>query len=109
MKRKGFTPASKEQKAKVEREGARVPYSHEWTGPIDAAHVVPRSLGGCDHPDCVVGLERAVHRAYDEGHVDLLPYLTLEEQAHAASHLGLLGALRRTTGDRYVPARDEAA
>jgi hypothetical protein len=38
-------------------------------------NVVPRSLGGCDHPDCIVPLDRRCHRAYDRGELDLLPHL----------------------------------
>jgi predicted restriction endonuclease len=34
---------------------------------IDPAHLVPRSLGGCDEADCVVPLCRTHHRAYDQG------------------------------------------
>jgi hypothetical protein len=69
----------------------------------DPAHLMPRSLGGCDHPDCVVALCRAHHRAYDRGELDLLPYLEPDhraEAAHAVGHLGLVGALRRLTGRR---------
>lgn len=79
---------------------------------IDAAHVTPRGVGGCDDPLCCVPLCRTAnggcHRAYDDGELDLLPKLAFDEQAHAAGHLGLLGALRRTTGDRYEPARRAA-
>ena len=32
---------------------------------IDPAHLIPRSLGGCGDPLCVVPLCRACHRAYD--------------------------------------------
>jgi hypothetical protein len=65
---------------------------------IDPAHVIPRSLGGCDHPDCVVALCRLHHRAYDRGSLDLVPYLEprfRREAAHAVMHVGLAGALRR--------------
>ena len=95
--------ASPGQKAKVEREGARLePFAPPPYEVVDAAHVTPRAIGGCDHEDCVIGLRRADHRMYDAGRLDILPYLTLAEQAHAVSHLGILGALRRTTGDNYV-------
>jgi predicted restriction endonuclease len=43
-------------------------------GAIDPAHLVPRSLGGCDEAACVVALCRRHHRAYDRGQLDLLPY-----------------------------------
>jgi hypothetical protein len=42
---------------------------------IDPAHLIPRSLGGCGDPLCVVPLCRGCHRAYDQGRLDLLPYL----------------------------------
>jgi len=70
---------------------------------IDPAHLVPRSLGGCEDPDCVVPLCRAHHRVYDRGELDLLPWLEPRfrlELAHAVGHLGLVGALRRLTGRR---------
>ena len=96
--------ASAEQKAKVEREGPRLETLISIPAEeVDPAHIVPRGIGGCDHEDCVIGLKRADHRAYDRGEVDILPHLTLEEQAHTVSHLGILGALKRTTGERYVP------
>jgi HNH endonuclease len=40
---------------------------------IDPAHLVPRSMGGCDDPECVVALCRRHHRAYDGGFLDLRP------------------------------------
>jgi len=41
---------------------------------IDPAHLIPRSLGGCGDPLCVVPLcRRPCHRAYDSGDLDLLP------------------------------------
>lgn len=111
-KRTPFGHASDAQKAKVEREGARLgraqPFMRELIGDeplgeIDPAHITPRPHGGCDDEDCVCPLPRRLHDLYDEGKFDLLPYLTLAEQAHAASHLGLLGALKRTTGEIYLP------
>src|SRR5688500_4360271 len=68
---------------------------------ITPAHLAPRSLGGCDHPDCVVPLCFMHHRAYDTGRLDVLPYLEprwRQEVAHAVGHLGLIGAHRRLTG-----------
>ena len=68
---------------------------------IDPAHLIPRSLGGCGDPLCVVPLCRRCHRAYDRGELDLLPYLEpawRAQLAHAVGHLGLIGALRRVSG-----------
>jgi hypothetical protein len=66
---------------------------------IDPAHLIPRSLGGGGDPLCVVPLCRTpCHRAYDEGRLDLLPYLEpawRAQLAHAVGHVGLMGALRR--------------
>ena len=62
------------------------------------AHLIPRSLGGCGDPLCVVPLCRRFDRAYDRGELDLLPYLEpawRAQLAHAVGHLGLIGALRR--------------
>jgi hypothetical protein len=97
--------ASAEQRAKVAGRPCLVCGS---IARIDPAHVVPRSLGGCDAADCVLALCRRHHRAYDTGELDLLPYLEPRhrpELAHAVAHLGLVGTLRRVTG-RREPALD---
>ena len=65
---------------------------------VDAAHPIPRSLGGCGHALCVVALCRFCHRAYDRGELDLIPYLEpawRAQLAHAIGHVGLVGVLRR--------------
>ena len=70
---------------------------------IDPAHLIPRSLGGCGEALCVVPACRSCHRAYDEGRLDLLPYLEpawRAQLAHAVGHVGLIAALRRITGER---------
>ncbi|MEA2136834.1 MAG: hypothetical protein QOC68_4744 [Solirubrobacteraceae bacterium] len=70
---------------------------------ITPAHLAPRSLGGCDHPDCVVPLCWTHHRAYDTGRLELLPHLEPQwraEVAHAVHHLGLIGAVRRLAPGR---------
>src|SRR4051794_20270153 len=64
------------------------------TKSITPAHLAPRSLGGCDHPDCVVPLCWTHHRAYDTGRLELLPYLEpvwRGEVAPAGRPLGLIG------------------
>jgi len=73
---------------------------------IDPAHLVPRSLGGCGDPLCVIPLCRQHHRAYDRGELDLLPHLepgSRAQLAHAVSHVGLIGAIRQITGSRRLP------
>ena len=80
-------------------------------GRIDPAHLIPRSLGGCGDPLCVVPLCRTpCHRAYDTGRLDLLPYLEpawRAQLAHAVGHIGLIGALRRITGATPAIKPDE--
>lgn len=102
---KPISQASKAQREKVERMGfclaCRVEGVH-----LDPAHVIDRSLGGCDHPDCIVPLCRSCHDDYDHNRLELLPILQdrdgfLKEQAHAVLHLGIAGAFERTTGYRW--------
>jgi hypothetical protein len=71
--------------------------------PVDAAHLTPRSLGGCGDALCVTALCRRCHRAYDRGELDLLAYLEpawRAQLAHAVGHVGLMAALRRISGLR---------
>ena len=80
-------PASAEQRRKVAGLGCLVC----GRSPVDPAHVVPRRLGGCDSPDCVVPLCRAHHRSYDAGLLALAPYLVSaveRELRHALTHVG---------------------
>lgn len=67
---------------------------------LDAAHVVPRSLGGDEHPDATVPLCRTCHTRFDQHQLDLLPYLTKPEQAHAVQLVGMASAWHITTGQR---------
>jgi len=69
----------------------------------DPAHVIPRSrIPGPEamHAANIVPLCRGDHKAFDQGRLDLLPYLTREEQTHAASLVGLAEAYQRTTNTR---------
>jgi hypothetical protein len=96
--RSGSFRASPAQQAKVL--GARCLVCGQSAG-ITPAHLAPRSLGGCEHPDCVTALCLAHHGAFDAGQLDLLPFLEPRwraEIAHAVLHLGLLGAVRRLAG-----------
>jgi hypothetical protein len=100
LKRHPFAPASAAQRAKVA--GRRCLVCNA-TARIDPAHLIPRSLGGCDDALCVVALCRRCHRRYDMGTIDLTGHLEpghRAEAAHAVLHLGLAGALRRISGRR---------
>lgn len=100
LKRAAFSPASAAQRARVA--GRRCLVCDSATR-IDPAHLVPRSLGGCDAPLCVIALCRACHRRYDRGALDLVAYLEpahRAEAAHAVEHLGLARALRQISGTR---------
>jgi hypothetical protein len=79
---------------------------------IDPAHMIPSSLGGCGDARCVVPLCRACHRAYDSGELDLLAHLEpgwRAQLAHAVGHVGLIGALRRISGDRSARSGPDGA
>lgn len=106
-RRRPISPASPEQRAKVK--GAVSIVSGE--GPCDPAHLVDRSLGGCDDPLCVVPLVRSEHRAFEAGELDLLPALIAHgltaEVQHALGHLegNVIGLLEKLTGERWQPAK----
>jgi hypothetical protein len=92
--------ASPSQRAKIA--GSACVVCRQTRG-ITPAHRAPRSMGGCDEPDCVVPLCWMHHRAYDTGELELLPHLEprwRDEVAHAVLHLGLIGAVRRLAPGR---------
>jgi len=100
LKRRPFAPASAAQRTKVKGARCLVCGSHT---PIDPAHLIARSAGGCDDALCVVALCRSCHRRYDSGALDLVAHLEPDhraEAAHAVAHVGLAGALRRISGRR---------
>lgn len=76
---------------------------------LAAAHVayrrfdpqVTRSLAVV-MPDDVVPLCLVCHSRYDAHELDILPYLSLREQARCAYHLGIARAYERTTGARLM-------
>lgn len=74
---------------------------------VDRAHVIPRSLApnAGDHGAHLIALCRSHHREYDAGALDLLPFLTVDEQAAAVQAAGgLMAAFRVITGNRGVAA-----
>jgi hypothetical protein len=78
-------------------------------GKVEAAHLIgrehdgPRTLGDETlwvNPVDVVPLCVTHHRSYDRRTIDLLPHLTVEEQARAVFVAGgMMSALRRVTGE----------
>ena len=89
-------------RAKVDEEGeCRVCGSHSG---LQAAHIIPRSLGGRQHRDSIVPLCERDHRSYDNFRLDILPYLTHDEQAEAVRVMGLERARRRLAPSAYVGA-----
>jgi hypothetical protein len=105
--RSGFTPASPAQRAKVKGRACIV--CSDW--PCHPAHVIDRSIGGTDDPRDVVPLCPQCHRSYDDGELSILEFLEphwRDELARAVELVGLLRALQRCTGERYVPERRAA-
>ena len=100
MRRTAISPAHRGQRAKVHGVVCR----NCGVEGTDPAHTVDRSLGGCDSPLCVIPLCRECHRAYDDHQLDVLPLLDWSEQAHAVSHIGLIGALERLTNLDWRPS-----
>lgn len=71
---------------------------------LDCAHVVPRSRVGMgpaeDARNFVPLCHDRCHPDYDQGRLDLLPYLTNDEQAYAVELVGLEEARRYLTNER---------
>lgn len=86
-------------RAKVDREAAcRVCGANQG---IQAAHIIPRSRvgpGAGEVAENICPLCQDCHTAYDSHSLDLLPYLTREEQGTAAFLVGLAEAVRRICG-----------
>ena len=88
---------------KVDESGARCRVCRTSNGPIDAAHIIPRSLApnAGEHADAICELCRKCHVDYDSHRLDLLPYLSLAEQLSAVTAAGgIEGARRQITGRR---------
>ena len=83
--------------------------------PVQPAHLIPRGMTtiGQDDPLAVVPLCGAsgngCHRAYDDGELDLSPYLEPRyraEVAFAVERVGLFQALRRITNLRWLAMKE---
>ena len=70
--------------------------------PVETAHLAPREFDDVlahdivqVNPNGVVPLDRSCHTAFDAHELDLLPYLSLQEQSDCVSRLGIERAYRR--------------
>lgn len=106
--------ASPAQRAKVADMPCIVTGAEKIEGAaIDAAHLWPRSMGGCSHPDCVVPLVRHIHEPFEDGEFNLYPYLIparhtdawKAELFHALEHadMSFTRLLHELTGERHLP------
>jgi hypothetical protein len=100
-KRRAVSPGSPAQRAKVKDE---ICIGCGAGDHCDPAHIVPRSLLGCDSALCVIPLCRLCHRAFDAGDFDLEPSLIgrcIPELQHALEHTnGSLTRLLRIVSGR---------
>jgi hypothetical protein len=72
--------------------------------PVDPAHLVPRTRGGCDHADCVIPLCRTHHRLYDAAQLALVVHIgrgLRRERAHARLHVSPARLARALRGDGW--------
>lgn len=104
-RRRAVSPATPAQRARAKAMGCVVTGATEG---VDPAHLIPRSMTtiGQDEPLAVVGLRRDLHRAYDLGDIDLLPFLTHRHDdavAFAVERVGLITALERITNAKWAP------
>lgn len=109
---KRISPATGEQKAKVAGLACIAELAGPCLGDTDPAHLIDRSLAPAAGDDirAVVPLCRRHHNEYDDGDLDLAPYLEPRwrvEAAWAVEAVGLVQAVRRISGKRFVPI-DEA-
>lgn len=102
---------------KIERESAcRVCASHNVVtdGRVEAAHIIGREHDRWDDalkaywvdPDSIVPLCGLHHESYHARDLDLLPYLTIEEQLVAVDQAGgIYGAYRKTCPATFARER----
>ncbi len=103
-KRHAISPASPAQRSAVRGRACIVTADDRQ---VDPAHLIPRGVTtvGQDDPRAVVPLRRDKHRLYDDGDLDLLPYLEPHfrvELAFAVERVGLVATLRQVTGRRWT-------
>ncbi len=114
-RKRGISPASPAQRRKVmENPICVVCGADRYEARVDPMHLVSRALGGCDDPRCVVAGCASCHRAYDDGVLDITPYLVsryVEEVQHALAHTNgsLTRILRHLSGRVWEPREERAA
>jgi hypothetical protein len=93
-------------RAKAEEQGCRVCGSFFA---VETAHVLPRSRvkpGPAEDLRNIIGLcgNRGcdAHRSFDEGLLDILPFLSREEQAYATELVGMAEAYQRVTNTKLA-------
>lgn len=101
-KRSTFTPASSAQREATRSRPCLVDASHFG---VEPAHLIDRQMltEGQEDPRATVPLCRSCHRSYDDGTLDILPWLELGfsvELAYAVERFGLVSTLRRVTNER---------
>lgn len=64
---------------------------------LDAAHTIPRSLGGKNLPASVIGLCRRCHEASHAHRLEMLPLMTRSEEIEAVRVVGIARAYHLLT------------
>ena len=103
MRRGSFAASPKQREAVKDQ-------SCVWCGRpgCDPAHLIPRSLGGCDERLCVIPLCRLCHGRYDQGNLNLLEVVKQdwrEQYKHAIGHVGRQAAHWRISNERPKQGR----
>jgi hypothetical protein len=108
LRRRAISTCTPAQRLKVRETGCIISGDRESVTP---AHVIPRGVTTVGQNDllAVVGLRGDLHRLYDDGELDLLPWLERAckpELAFAVMRVGLMSTLRRVTNHRWSPDGD---
>ena len=108
LRKRAISTCTPAQRAKVKDTGCIVTGDRDSVTP---AHVIAKGFTtvGQNDPLAVVGLRGDLHRLYDDGELDLLPWLERAckpELAFAVMRVGLMSTLRRVTNHRWSPDGD---
>lgn len=111
-RKRAISPASPAQRQAISERACAVCRGH--AGSCHPAHLIDRSLLGDeqDDPRATIALCPEHHRLYDEGGLDLLPWLEpgfRSELAFAVERFGLLRTLERVTNCTWAPVGEDVA